>query len=419
MTEVCQTATATGRIGCGVSEPVEQFDEPVLTPEAALVLQEIETAAAAVGFPIHGYAKLNAVSDTLVGPDHAPVSLGPTVEIAVSVASDGVPLPPPGQRARNESAAAIMIIRVAPERSFGALCWRAWVNLVDVGTARAFYSHQSIKADDQWAALANSSVPTGNDSLDLDVRLDEAMANMATLTSRLPRTAGAAIAQAFAPAVHEGRLSVGREWEPLIKRPPRPPVDEAGAHDSPSDSAESEPLAETSDEPSLVWYSSFALAGVAATVGLVIGLAILWAGGQAAADSHDLPARPLTNQLLTGTADDGTEYDRILAFHIDAEHFPISQFSVAEPYLGCSVQHVRLATIEVVARSLETPALGIYDPDPTGCGFGTLDSLQPAPYPISHQQVHTFCTTYRREIPDWLNTPTTALCDSRAPDSAP
>jgi hypothetical protein len=400
-----------------VSEPVEPLDEPVLTPEAALVLQEIETAAAAVGFPIHGYAKLNAVSDTLVGPDDAPLSLGPSVELAVSIASDGVPLPPPGQRARNESAAAIMIIRVAPERSFGTLCWRAWVNLVDVGTARAFYSHQSIKADDQWAALTNSSVPTGDDSLDLDERLDEAMANMATLTSRLPRTAGDAIAQAFAPAVHEGQLSVGRQWDPLIKRPPRLLVDEAEHEGAPSDPTESEPPVEDSQDSNLVWYSSFALAGIAATVGLVIGLAILWAGGQATAGSHDTHERPLMDQLLTGTAEDGTAYDRILAFQIGAAHFPVSQFSVAQPYPGCSVEHVRLATVELVARSLETPALGIYDPDPTGCGFGTLESLQPAPYPISHEQVHTFCTTYRRETPDWLNTPTTALCESRAPDA--
>ena len=419
MTEVCQAATATGRIGCGVSEPVEQFDEPVLTPEAASVLQEIETAAAAVGFPIHGYAKLNAVSDTLVGPDHSPVSLGPTVELAVSIASDGVPLPPPGQRAHNESAAAIMIIRVAPERSFGTLCWRAWVNLVDVGTARAFYSHQSIKADDQWAALANSSVPTGDDSLDLDERLDHAMANMATLTSRLPRTAGDAIAQAFAPAVHEGQLSVGREWGPLIKRPRRLPADETEHDDAPSDPAGTDPLAEVNDEPNLVWYSSLALAGVAATIGLLIGLAILWAGGQANAGSHDLTQQPLVNHLFTGTAEDGTEYDRILAFHFQGEHFPVSQFSVADPYPGCSVEHVRLATIEVVARSLETPAVGIHDPDPAGCGFGTLQSLAPAPYSIPHRQLHTFCTTYRREIPDWLNTPTTALCESRAPDAAP
>ena len=402
-----------------MSEAVDQFDEPVLSSDAALVLQEIEVATAALGFPIDGYAKLNSVSDTLVGPEQAPVNLGPTLELAVSISSDGVPLPPPGQRARDESAAAIMIIRVAPERSFGVLCWRAWVNLVDVSTARAFFSQQSAKPDEHWDILASSSVPAGGDPLDLDQRLDEALAGFSAL---LPRTAGEAVTQALSAGADDHRFSVGRKWELPLDRSRFTMLQDAESQGTAgqtdgllADAARPEPPGKAADEPSIAWYSSFGLAAVAAAVGLAVGLAILSLGGSAGADetsSH----RPLLGQLLMSTSEDGVEYDRVLAFWFKGEHYPVTLFEAVDPDVGCAVPHVQLATLETVARSFEAPGIGVPDPDPAGCGFGSLESLAPAPYAIPHEQFHVFCAIYRREPSGRLGTGTTGLCDSRVPD---
>ena len=405
-----------------MSQAVDQFDEPVLSPEAALVLQEIEVATAAVGFPIDGYAKLNVVSDTLVGPEDAPVNLGPTVELTVSIASDGAPMPPPGQRAQHESAAAIMIIRVAPERSFGVLCWRAWVNLVDVSTARAFFSQQSARAEEGWDVLARSSVLAGDDPLNLDQRLDEAMAG---LTALLPLTAGEAVTQAFGAGADEGRLSLGREWESPIERSRstlrRHAENVATSSDSNDDShvgaggSGGESATAVADESSIAWSSSFALAGVAAAIGLVVGLAILWVGARVDAESTAV-ARPLLGQLLMTTSEDGFQYDRILAFRFEGAHYPVPLFEAVEPDIGCAVQHVHLATTETFARSFETPEIGVNDPDAPGCGFGSVESLLLAPYAIPREQLNTFCEVYRREVSDWLHTGTTGLCDSRSPE---
>jgi hypothetical protein len=395
-----------------VSDTADLPEEPQLTPEAERVIEEIEAAAAAAGFPIHGFAKLNAVTHTLVGPDTAPVDLGPTVELTVPIAADGAPLPPPGQRPKTETAAAVMIIRVAPERSFGVRCWRAWVNLVEVSSARAFFSQQSARPEENWDILATGAAPAGDTILDVDDRLDQAMSG---LTALLPRSPGEAISQAFGAAADQGRLGFGREWDPPIQRLRYYVADEP---DSPTASGSSDQTAEPSPDPSdptdqVPWHSSFALVGVAAAIGLIVGLAILWVGGHADAGAS-LP-HP---HLLTGASEDGVDYDRILAFNYNGQHYPVALFRTAEPDLGCSVQHAHLSTIETLARSFEAPEAGIYDPDPPGCGFGAIESLAPAPYLIPHEQVHAFCDAYRREIPDWLGTATSALCDSRAPDSA-
>ena len=169
-----------------MSDTVDLPEEPQLTPEAERVLEEIEAAAAAAGFPIDGFAKLNAVSRTLVGPDAAPVDLGPTIELTVPIAADGAPLPPPGQRPKHETAAAIMIIRVAPERSFGVRCWRAWVNLVEVSSARAFFSQQSARPEENWDLLASSAPPNSGNTLDLDQRLEQAVSGLTDLLPRSP-----------------------------------------------------------------------------------------------------------------------------------------------------------------------------------------------------------------------------------------
>lgn len=394
-----------------MSDTVDLPEGPQLTPEAELVLEEIEAATAAVGFPIEGFAKLNAVEDTLVGPDDAPIDLGPTVELTVPIAADGAPLPPPGQRSKTETAAAVMIIRVAPERSFGVRCWRAWVNLVEVSSARAFFSQQSTRPDENWDLLAGGA-PVGDTALDVDDRLDQAMSG---LTAHLPRSPGEAITQAFGAGVEHGHLTFGREWAPPIKRlryyvPDRPETEiDHESSDQPAEPAPTRPAA-TDQVP---WRSSFALVGVAASIGLIVGLALLWVGGQADAGTS-LTHRPLLAQLLSNTSEDGVEYDRILALNYNGQHYPVTLFRTAEPDLDCAVQHAHLSSIETVARSFETPEVGTYDPDPSGCGFGSLDSLAPAPYLVPHEQTHAFCDAYRREIPDWLGTATSSLCNSRA-----
>ncbi len=391
-----------------MTDTVGDLQEPVLTPEAAEVLAQIEAATAAAGFPIEGFAKLNAVDDTLVGSGDTPVNLGPTVELTVPIAADGAPLPPPGQRPASESAAAIMIIRVSPERAFGVLCWRAWVNLVEVSSARAFFSQKSSRPREAWDVFSSAPASEDGPPTDIDRRLDEAMSQ---LTTALPWTAGQAVSEAFGAVANGGHLTVGREWAPPIKRP-RYFTGELPSEDR-DEPTEEQPPSATPDRAS--WTSSFVLVGLAATFGLIVGLAILWSGGQA--DAGDASATPPLEQLLSDTYEDSTQYDRILALRYRDQRYPITLFRTVEADETCSADHVHLDPTETLARSFERPDVGIYDPDPSGCGFGQLDALAPAPYAVPHEQVRTFCDVYHREIPAWLATPTNALCVSRLPDA--
>lgn len=90
----------------------------------------------------------------------------------------------------------------------------------------------------------------------------------------------------------------------------------------------------------------------------------------------------------TYTGPDGQDYVNVVVLNLNGVHCPLYQFALSNnPTDSCIEPHWHNSFhYGEFVYSLQVPTLGIADPDPPGCGFGTFPPVIPEVVRIPHSE---------------------------------